>query len=94
MIIITNSTPVEKYFYSNFAKEARQYSYIDNNTTSYELHVYDDSMPNTYIPAIDSDIVYKRFMSNVLNQITIDGVAIVEVTTKYGASVYIIASDD
>ena len=92
-MIINDGIPVEEYFYSDFAEETRSLGY-SIYTTSYELHVYDASMVSTYQPSIDSEIVYKRFMSNVLHQIAIDGVAIVLVTTKFSKGVYIIASDD
>ena len=91
-MIIKNGIPVEEYFYSDFAEETRQYP--DIYTTSYMLHVYDDSMVSTYHPGIDGDIVYKRFMSNVLGQIALDGVAIVLVTNNFGKCIYIIASDN
>ena len=92
-MIINDGIPVEECFYSDFAEETKHHP--DMRTTSYKLHVYDaTTMVNTYQPDIDNDTVYKRFMKSVSRQIAMDGVAIVLITSKYGKSVYIVASDD
>lgn len=92
-MIINDGAPVCEHFYSDFV------SIIQNQKpniygTSYQLHVCDASMTNTYTPDIDNETICTRFLSNVLNQIALYDVAIVLVTNIYGQCVYIIASDD
>lgn len=92
-MFINDVIPIEACFYSDFAEETREQC-TKAIGTIYKLHVYDTSMPCTYNTVIDSNIVYKHFMSNVLHQIAIDGIATVLVTTKYSKCIYIIVSDD
>ena len=92
-MIINDGEPLYEHFYSDFVN-IMQDQKPNIYDTSYRLHVYDVSMTHRYEPGCDTDIVYNRFLSSVLHQIAIDGVAIVLVTNNFGKCVYIIASDD
>lgn len=92
-MIINDGAAVYEHFYSDFA------DILKNNKpniydTIYLLHVYDSSMPHIYHPDSNDDTNRNAFLSSVLRQIAIDGVAIVLVTNDFGKCVYIIASDD
>lgn len=92
-MIINDGAPVYEHFYSDFVHILQ-----DQNPniydTSYILHVYDASMTHKYTPGADNNVIFNHFLSSVLGQIAIDGVAIVLVTNDFGKCVYIIASDD
>ena len=92
-MIINNGAPVCEHFYSDFVDIVKDQNPNIYDTTYY-LHVYSTSMYSFYTPEIDSDVACKNFLANVLNQIAIDGVAIVLVTNDFGKCVYIISSDD
>ena len=93
-MIINDGAPVYEHFYSDFVNIVQDQKPTYIYDVSYRLHVYDVSMTHKYTPGTDNDIVYNRFLSSVLHQIAIDGVAIVLVTNNFSKCVYIIASDD
>ena len=92
-MIINNGAPVYEHFYSDFVSiiQDQKPNIYD---TSYRLHVYDTSMTHKYTPGTDTDTIYNHFLSSVLRQIAIDGVAIVLVTNNFDKCLYIISSDD
>ena len=92
-MIINDGAPVYEHFYSDFV-DIIQDQKPNIYDTSYRLHVYDVSMVHSYRPDTDNDGVYNSFLSSVLKQIAIDGVAIVLCTNDFDKCVYIIASDD
>ena len=92
-MIINDGAPVYEHFYSDFV-DIIQDQTPNIYDTSYILHVYDASMTHKYTPGTDTDTIYNHFLSSVLRQIAIDGVAIVLVTNNYDKCVYIIAPDD
>lgn len=93
-MIINDGAPVCEHFFSDFV-DILQDQKPNIYDTSYILHVYDASMTHKYHPGTDNNTICNRFLSSVLRQIAIDGIAIVLVTNDFGNKcVYIIASDD
>lgn len=93
-MIINDGAPVYEHFYSDFVDIILD-QMPNIYDARYRLHVYDSSMPHAYHPGSDNDATKKNsFLSSVLHQIAIDGVAIVLCTNGFGKCVYIIASDD
>lgn len=92
-MIINTGAPVYEHFYSDFVDII-----LDKMPNIYDsryiLHVYDSSMTHAYYPGSDNDATRNSFLSSLLRQIAIDGVAIVLCTNDFGKCVYIIASDD
>lgn len=92
-MIINDGAAVYEHFYSDFVNII-----LDPLSNIYDaryiLHVYDSSMTHAFHPDSDNDATRNSFLSSVLRQIAIDGVAIVLVTNDFGKCVYIIASDD
>ena len=92
-MIINDGAPVYEHFYSDFVDII-----LDKMPNIYDarytLHVYDSSMTHAYHPGSDNDTNRKSFLSSLLRQIAIDGVAIILCTNDFGKCVYIIASDD
>ena len=92
-MIINNGVPVYEHFYSDFVNII-----LDQMPNIYDarytLHVYDSSIAHAYHPGGDNSFTRDSFLSSVLRQIAIDGVAIVLCTNDFGKCVYIIASDD
>lgn len=92
-MIINDGAPVYEHFYSDFVDII-----LDQMPNIYDaryiLHVYDSSMTHAYHPGSDNDATRNSFLSSVLRQIAIDGVAIILCTNDFGKCVYIIASDD
>ncbi len=92
-MIINDGTPVYEHFYSDFVNTIL-YKMSNIYDARYILHVYDSYMTHAYHPGSDNDATRNSFLSSVLRQIAIDGVAIVLATNDFGKCVYIIASDD
>lgn len=92
-MIINTGAPVYEHFYSDFVDII-----LDKMPNIYDsryiLHVYDSSMTHAYHPGSDNDATRNKFLSSVLRQIAIDGVAIILCTNDFGKCVYIIASDN
>lgn len=92
-MIINDGAAVYEHFYSDFVDIV-----LDKMPNIYDaryiLHVYDSYMTHAYHPGSDNDTTRNSFLSSVLHQIAIDGVAIILCTNDFGKCVYIIASDD
>lgn len=98
-MIINDGAPVYEHFYSDFVDilQDQKPNIYDTRyiyDARYILHVYDSYMTHAYHPGSDNSFTRDSFLSSVLRQIAIDGVAIVLVTNDFGKCVYIIASDD
>lgn len=98
-MIINDGAPVYEHFYSDFVdiildKMPNIYDTRYIYDARYILHVCDSSMTHAYHPGSDNDATRNSFLSSVLRQIAIDGVAIIMSTNDFGKCVYIIASDD